>query len=398
MAQLPKLEIEVFQKLNKDGTSSKSLGMVDFTKLILETSRENPTRLVMFTKMYRPVTDAYYIADSVSASLGLSYSETSKMINDVIIPDFGKAVENFVNAFDKDELAFLRSQRTRLEELMSALRNAQAELTNVEKSTWSNNVNAYDVVWSPFIGEHDGYVDQSDDIYHDWNWDDFVSRYNIDKESDDVIEPKYAEYKRNNASPYCYATTNLNWQGITIERILKIIEDFDGNAITARKIMNCIDNMIESDMDHFYDEAYLDIKNERELTEIVKGFLTDKVLQYFNTVLAFKDFKKRIEDYNPDFPKIPDVLIPPPEELKDFSEKLDAWNKKQNITSCYLDKTITLPALKGATKKSSLKWCHVRIQDIQNQIDTIQDSWSEKTVTSKTSEDNTHKDFQHIKI
>lgn len=312
---LPRLLVEGIET-DDEGKHIRSLGIQDLTRVVINRMvpysnspvRPFPAESPTVTSLHEGLSEQ---ARRIGYDGRLALPGLSALINDFISRIGGL---DAVTAF-KQRLEQIQSRERRIEE-------AKRELARVQKAVFSQDFSKLDFV---FLSHEDKFLADFGDAYNDWAWDDYVARQPrppmpLNDECDSAYaawQTGYEAFVRASAPPYVFGTWPMPWKGVDPADIRTGIKD-------DRDEFDLVD-LLTSEMDQHYEDAYYDIEDRAGLQALVDK-LTKKEL-------TFPAFKREIA----------------------------AWNARQRITSYFPDYETALPAFPGKTKADAIAWCEANL-------------------------------------
>lgn len=322
----PRLLVEGVETDN-EGNHIRQLGLQDLTRVVID-------RMLPYSNSpIRPFPAEHPTVTSLHEGL----SEEARRIGydgRLALPGLSAAIGNFIDRIGgldaiarfKKRLDVIRTQERKIEE-------AKRELDRVRKADFSRDFSKLDFV---YLSHEDKFLADFEDAYADWAWDDYVASHprppmplNDECGANYAAwQAAYAAYVRATAPPYVFGTWPMPWNGVKADDIRTGVKE-DGGEFD-------IDDLLTSEMDQHYEDAYYDIEDRSGLQALVDR-------------LAKKELR---------FPA--------------FKRELAAWNDRQRITSYFPDYETALPAFAGKTKADAITWCEAELSAQMRKLADLQ--------------------------
>jgi hypothetical protein len=304
----PRLLVEAFET-DASGERIKSLGGQDLTRVVIDRMRPYAGSPI------RP-----FIHTISSLHNGLSEEARGAGYDGRLsLPGLTAAIDAFVKRVGgPDAVGRFKDRLDQIQSQARAVEEATLELARIRKADFSNDFSRLDFVYLPRGGE---YLADFGEAYAHWDWDNYVARHPRPPFGDglgfggpklEAWQAAYAAFVREAAPPYVYATTPVPWKGVDAADIRNAIEEEDDDFD--------VDNLLSSEMDEHYEDAYSDIVDPDVLQEIAETWAKGG-------------------------------------DSTALDREVAAWNAKQSITSYYPDYGVALPAFPGKTKADAIAWC-----------------------------------------
>lgn len=332
----PQVLVEAFET-DEGGNRLRSLGKQDLTKPVVE-----------WMLPYRASGPLRAFPNNPTvSSLSNGLSEEARRIGfdgRLALPGLVVLVDAFIAQVGGPEA--VREFKERLDDIRHqgyAIEQAQTELERVRKSSFSNDFSGLEFV---FLSHGDEYLADFGEAYSGWGWDDYIARHPrpqfiYDKDGPglggvayEAWNVAYADFVREEAPPFVYATTPDVWGGVNAGGIRASIEDDE--AFDA-------DDHLSNEMCEHYEDAYSDIVDPDELRGIVEKWTKNR-----------------------------DDAV--------FDREIASWNAKQSITSYFPNYAVILPAFSGKTKADAVAWCETYLAAQKHKFSELH-RWEVQTET-----------------